>query len=161
MSAATGSGIAWTASVRGDGRPLLLLHGFTGSGASWADHLDALAANHRVIGADLPGHGATPAAATLAAMTVEATADALADYLALEGASPAHVLGYSLGARIALRLAVSHPEAVDRLVLESPSAGIADPQERARRRAADEALADRIERDGIRFIPPFTKRLSS
>jgi 2-succinyl-6-hydroxy-2,4-cyclohexadiene-1-carboxylate synthase len=59
------------------------------------------------------------------------------------------VIGYSLGARIALRLAIDHPDVVDGLVLESPSAGIADPAARGARRIADEALARRIERDGI------------
>jgi 2-succinyl-6-hydroxy-2,4-cyclohexadiene-1-carboxylate synthase len=131
------------------GRTLLLLHGFTGSGASWTDHLDAFAGGARVLAPDLPGHGSNPATPALAAMTVEATADALASYLAAEGALPAVVLGYSMGARIALRMAVAHPEAVERLILASPSAGIPDPRERAARREADEALAERIERDGI------------
>ena len=141
--------IAWAVTERGSGPPLLLLHGFTGAAASWADHLDAFAVRARVLAPDLPGHGGTPPTADPAAMTVEATADALAAWLADEGALPAVVLGYSMGARIALRLAVAHPAAVEGLVLESPSAGIADPIERARRREADEALAERIERDGI------------
>ena len=54
-----------------------------------------------------------------------------------------------MGARVALALAASRPELVTRLVLESPSAGIADAAERARRRAADEALATDLERDGL------------
>ena len=81
--------------------------------------------------------------------SVERSADDLATILDRADASPAHVLGYSLGARIALRLAIAHPAVVRRLVLESPSAGIADESERQARRAADAALADRIERDGI------------
>ncbi len=59
------------------------------------------------------------------------------------------MLGYSLGARIALRLAVAHPTVVRRLVLESPSAGLATSSEREARRAADDARAERLERDGI------------
>jgi 2-succinyl-6-hydroxy-2,4-cyclohexadiene-1-carboxylate synthase len=82
-------------------------------------------------------------------MTVEATADSLAALLAADGALPAVVVGYSMGARVALRLAVAHPAVVAGLVLESPSAGIADPLERTARREADEALADRVDRDGI------------
>jgi 2-succinyl-6-hydroxy-2,4-cyclohexadiene-1-carboxylate synthase len=141
------AGIDWHVTERGSGRPLLLLHGFTGSAASWAEHLDAFASGHRVIAPDLPGHGATPAPPE-DAMTVEATAGALAGLLASLGAVPADVLGYSLGARIALRLAIDHARAVRRLVLESPSAGIGDAAARAARQAADEQLADRIERDG-------------
>jgi 2-succinyl-6-hydroxy-2,4-cyclohexadiene-1-carboxylate synthase len=141
-------GLRWEVRVRGAGRPLLLLHGFTGRGTSWGEHATALARAFRVIVVDLPGHGRS-GTADPSRMTVERTADDLAAILERSGAVLAGVLGYSLGARIALRLAVAHPEAVDRLVLESPTAGIADPAEGAARRAADEALAGRIERDGI------------
>jgi 2-succinyl-6-hydroxy-2,4-cyclohexadiene-1-carboxylate synthase len=120
---------------------LLLLHVFTGTGAAWANHLSELSRSFDLIAPDLPGHGANPVGAS-----VEAAADELA-HLAAD--RRIHVLGYSLGARVALALAVAHPEAVDRLVLESPSAGIAAPAERAARRAADERLAHEIERDGI------------
>ena len=120
---------------------LLLLHGFTGSGAAWADQLPELARRVEATALDLPGH-----ASNSEPRSIEATADAIADEL---GGRRAHLLGYSLGARIALRLAVAHPEAVDRLILESPSAGIADAEEREARRRADEQLADEIERDGI------------
>lgn len=150
MNHAATDRIAWAVTERGTGEPLLLLlHGFTGAAASWDGHLDVFAAGRRVLAPDLPGHGATPATATPGAMTVEATADALATLLADLDAAPADVLGYSMGARLALRLAVTRPDAVGRLVLESPSAGIVDPVDRAARRAADEDLAARIERDGI------------
>jgi 2-succinyl-6-hydroxy-2,4-cyclohexadiene-1-carboxylate synthase len=141
-------GVAWAVRDLGSGLPLLLLHGFAGSGSSWSGHVSELARTRRTIAPDLPGHGAS-GASTPDRMTVERTADDLAALLARLDVRPADVLGYSLGARIALRLAVAHPDAVDRLVLESPSAGIEGPDERAARRAADEGLADRIERDGI------------
>jgi 2-succinyl-6-hydroxy-2,4-cyclohexadiene-1-carboxylate synthase len=122
---------------------LLLLHGFTGSAAAWADLLPALEAGFDVVAVDLPGHGE---GAALEALSVEATAEALGAQLA---GRRAHVLGYSLGARIALRLAVAHAAVVDRLVLESPSAGIADAAERGARSRSDERLAVEIERDGV------------
>lgn len=124
------------------GRPtLLLLHGFTGSSQTWAEQLPVLQRQFDAIALDLPGHGGRSGA-----RSVEDTARMLSK---LAQAGPLHVLGYSLGARVALRLAVEHPWAVDRLVLESPSAGIADASEREARRRADEQLADEIERDGI------------
>lgn len=149
MSGIDVDGLRWEVRARGAGRPLLLLHGFTGRGTSWADHAPALARRFRLVLVDLPGHGRSVTAADSRRMTVERTADDLAAILARLGAVPAGVVGYSLGARVALRLAITHPATVEYLVLESPSAGIADPAERAARRAADEALADRIERDGI------------
>ena len=120
---------------------LLLIHGFTGSGAAWEDHVAAFEDQFEVIAVDLPGHGASHVAAS-----VEATAEDLAHRY---GSRHPHVLGYSLGARIALRLAAVHPASVRRLILESPSAGIEDTDARTARRFADDQLADDIERDGI------------
>ena len=57
--------------------------------------------------------------------------------------------GYSMGGRLCLRAALDHPDLVRGLVLLSASPGIADPDERARRRAADEQLARTIEHEGI------------
>jgi 2-succinyl-6-hydroxy-2,4-cyclohexadiene-1-carboxylate synthase len=148
MSRLVLDGLRWEVRTRGAGRPVLLLHGFTGRGTSWAPHAAAWAHRFRVVTVDLPGHGRSAFAAA-SRMTVERTADDLAAILLRLDASPASVVGYSLGARIALRLAIAHPRTVDRLVLESPSAGIATRADREARRAADAALADRLERDGI------------
>jgi 2-succinyl-6-hydroxy-2,4-cyclohexadiene-1-carboxylate synthase len=147
MSGMVIDGLRWEVRRRGAGHPLLLLHGFTGRGTSWGAHADAFARHARVIAVDLPGHGRS-GAADPGRMTVERTADDLVAILRQSAATPADVLGYSLGARIALRLAVAHPEVVARLVLESPSAGLETERDRRDRRAADEALATRIELDG-------------
>jgi 2-succinyl-6-hydroxy-2,4-cyclohexadiene-1-carboxylate synthase len=148
VSAIVIDGLRWEVRARGAGRPLLLLHGFTGRGVSWGAHATAFARAFRVITVDLPGHGRS-GIADPARMTVEQTAGDLAAVLARVADGSAHVLGYSLGARIALRLAVAHPHAVDRLVLESPSAGLAAAEDRTARREADETLAARVEDDGI------------
>ena len=143
--------IRWAVRDEGVGHPVLLLHGFTGTSDAWQAHGADIVERHRILVPCLPGHGGTTAPSE--AMSVEATADALAGLLELRDAVPARVVGYSLGARVALRLAVAHPEVVDRLVLESPSAGLPSEAERVARRAADEALAARIEADGIeRFV---------
>jgi 2-succinyl-6-hydroxy-2,4-cyclohexadiene-1-carboxylate synthase len=62
---------------------------------------------------------------------------------------PAEYVGYSMGGRLCLQLALDRPEVVERLVLVSASPGIADPAARAARRTADETLAREIERDGV------------
>ncbi len=148
MSGIVVDGLRWEVRLRGTGQPLLLLHGFSGRGTAWGSHSTALARRFRVITVDLPGHCRTGTAGP-DRLTVERTADDLAAILRQAGTAPADVLGYSLGARIALRLAVAHPSVVRRLALESPSAGLAAPEERMTRRRADEELATRIERDGI------------
>src|SRR5215213_8295518 len=114
----------------GTGRPLLLLHGFTGSAATWMPLIGALAPHFRAIAPDLIGHGrsASPLEAERYRME-HCVADLLAvlDTLAVERAD---VLGYSMGGRVALHLAVAAPDRVGALVLESRSPGIADAAER-------------------------------
>lgn len=147
MSGLHVDGLRWEVRELGSGRPVLLLHGFTGRGTSWRTLAGHLRRRLRTIVVDLPGHGRT-AAAEPRRLAVERTATDLATILARLDATPAVVIGYSLGARIALRLAVAHPAAVSGLILESPSAGLS-PAERPARRAADAALAAALERDGI------------
>jgi 2-succinyl-6-hydroxy-2,4-cyclohexadiene-1-carboxylate synthase len=139
----------------GEGSPLLLLHGFTGTARTWSRQIPSWAASHRVIAPDLLGHGASEAPVDARRYALETQAQGLAELLRLLQASPADVVGYSMGARLALAFVLAHPEAVSRLVLESPSAGIADPDERAARRVTDDLLADDIERDGLE---PFVDR---
>ncbi len=133
----------------GAGRPpLVLLHGFTQSGASWAPVVDALAGRALpMVLPDAPGHGAS---ADLA-VDLWGTADLLAGLVP----RPAFWAGYSMGGRTALHLALAHPDRVVRLVLISTGAGIEDQAARAARRAADEELAQRIEDEGVESFLSF------
>jgi len=137
----------------GAGTPLVLLHGFTGSASTWEPARALLGARHRVIAIDLPGHGGSPAPAP--SMRLPDVADALIAVLDRASVRDAAWLGYSLGGRAALHVAAAHPLRVSRLVLESTTPGIADAGERLRRCASDDALAVRIEREGL---PPFVER---
>jgi 2-succinyl-6-hydroxy-2,4-cyclohexadiene-1-carboxylate synthase len=125
--------------------PLLLLHGFTGSAASWDELCRALGSRLQTLAADLVGHAPPPAPADPARYSMEACVEELRALL--EG--PTCVLGYSMGARVALHLALAVPEGIAGLVLESASPGIEDPNERAARVAADEELATFIEQRGL------------
>jgi 2-succinyl-6-hydroxy-2,4-cyclohexadiene-1-carboxylate synthase len=147
MGYVTINGIAYYVECRGASTPLLLLHGFTGSSATWAPHVAAWPA--RTIAVDLPGHGQTDAPTDPARYRMAATVADLIALLDQLGVERAHILGYSMGGRVALHLAAAHPERVATLILESASPGLATQAERDARVAADKALAASIERDGI------------
>jgi 2-succinyl-6-hydroxy-2,4-cyclohexadiene-1-carboxylate synthase len=139
--------------VRGEGPPLLLLHGFTGSGAAWGERILAgLTRSWRVILPDLPGHGESDPPPAASYGIPELVQD-LAQLLGELGLKNAHWIGYSMGGRIALAAAVLAPERVDRLVLEGSSPGLEDAGERRARKDADAALAESITTTGVeRFM---------
>lgn len=134
---------------QGAGSPLLVLHGFTGSSASMAGVAAALADRHRVVRVDLLGHGRSDAPRELAAYAMARCTAQLAGVLDALAIPRAHLLGYSMGGRIALALAAFHPERVASALLVGARAGFEDPVERAARARDDERLADQIERDGV------------
>jgi 2-succinyl-6-hydroxy-2,4-cyclohexadiene-1-carboxylate synthase len=132
----------------GAGRPLLLLHGFTGSAETWRPFRAAWP-GYALLAVDLVGHGRTELPADLGRATMASAVDdvvALLEALRIEQTA---VLGYSMGGRVALRLALAAPNRVSALVLESASPGIASAAERRARIAADDQLARLVEEEGI------------
>jgi 2-succinyl-6-hydroxy-2,4-cyclohexadiene-1-carboxylate synthase len=122
---------------------LVLLHGFTQTRQSWRQTVAALDGRYtRTVAPDLPGHG------QLSERRPASLAATLA-YLAALVDEPHVLAGYSMGGRIALHAALARPRLVQRLVLLGASPGLATEAERVQRRAADEALADRIEAIGV------------
>jgi 2-succinyl-5-enolpyruvyl-6-hydroxy-3-cyclohexene-1-carboxylate synthase len=147
-STAPGSGQA----PAGHPVPVLLLHGFTGSGDLSGGGMAPLAgrlaaAGHPVIAPDLPGHGAAGVPENGA--TLEAAVATALAALDRRGVQRAAWVGYSMGGRVALAAALEHPDRVAGLVLLSASPGIESDAERAARREADEALARSLETDGL------------
>ena len=127
--------------------PVVLLHGFLGRGADWDAVRDGLPASWDVRAPDLPGHGAASGLAP-EAHTMGAGADR-----ALAGLDrPADVVGYSMGGRLALHLAVTRPRAVRRVVVVSGSPGLPTADERAARRATDAARAAEVVADLLAFV---------
>ena len=112
--------------------PVVALHGFAGTGATWD------AAAPEAIAPDLPGHGTASA--------VEPTFDGCVERVLAAAPGRFVLVGYSMGGRVALHVALAAPERVSRLVLVSATAGIEDPEERAARRRSDEKAAAEFER---------------
>jgi 2-succinyl-6-hydroxy-2,4-cyclohexadiene-1-carboxylate synthase len=129
--------------MRGMAPTIVLLHGFTHTGASWEPVIEALGERYRAIAPDLRGHGAGGDRRPVSLEAVVGDVAALTD-------GPLTLVGYSMGGRIALHvaLALGAPR-ITRLVLIGASPGLADDRQRAERVAADEALADEVERMSI------------
>lgn len=124
----------------GSGPPIVLVHGFTQTRRCWGPEAQELAAEHEVIRVDAPGHGRS--ADVLAGLRTGGR-------LIADQGGRATYLGYSMGARFCLHLALANPELVAGLVLIGGTAGIEDDDERAARRAQDLATAERLEREGL------------
>lgn len=135
--------------IDGQGPPLLLLHGFTGSVRAWDHVRPALAEFARVISIDLIGHGRSAAPGDADRYTLDWSVRDLSALLDALGLDAVDVLGYSMGGRIALHFAVHAPERVRTLILESASPGIADDEARRLRVESDALLAERILHTGI------------
>jgi pimeloyl-ACP methyl ester carboxylesterase len=110
-------GIHYYYEIRGQGEPLLLLHGGLGSIDMFGPLLPILSAGRQVIGVDLQGHGRT--ALGDRPISLEAMGADMAAVLKTLGYGKVDVLGYSMGAGVAFQLAVQHPDAVRRLALVS------------------------------------------
>ena len=139
-----------------DGSPVLLLHGGGVAGWMWNSLRSSLASKYNVLVPDLPGHGQS---ADEPYRSHAETVEALGRVLSHGGSTPAAVIGFSLGAQLAIELASQHPELVDRVMVVSAQAkampftgltlgvlGVAAPLARNRRFARMQARE--------LFVPP-------
>lgn len=136
----------------GEGSPVVLLHGFSGSTETMAGLAQRLARRHRVARIDLVGHGLTEKPGDPEQYSMDAAVEQVLDVVRERFDEPVALVGYSMGARVALASALTAPELFRAVVLISGTAGIADAALRATRRAADERLAERIESEGIEWF---------
>lgn len=134
---------------QGSGPAVVILHGFTGSTASWSSLLPTLAGNYRAIAVDLIGHGRSEAPREWERYTMTRCVKDLLALLDRLDIQKAVLLGYSMGGRVALHLAAGAPHRIAALILESTSPGLATDEERAQRRRADDDLAGMIEAEGV------------
>jgi esterase len=96
------------------GPPAVILHGLLGSARNWTGIAKELAHTHRVFALDLRNHGRSPWAKT---MSFDEMAGDVAAFIDAHGLSPARLLGHSLGGKVAMRLALTRPDPVERLVV--------------------------------------------
>jgi 2-succinyl-6-hydroxy-2,4-cyclohexadiene-1-carboxylate synthase len=122
-----------------------VLHGFTQTGRLWGRFGGLLAEHHTLVAVDLPGHGDSGSVRadlpTTAGMVAEAARSVVGD-------EACTLLGYSLGARVGLHVALDANLPLRGIVFIGVTAGIEDPAARVRRRASDDTLADELEASG-------------
>jgi 2-succinyl-6-hydroxy-2,4-cyclohexadiene-1-carboxylate synthase len=133
--------------VAGEGTPVTLLHGFTQSGRSWQELISTMPSGWQWVVPDLRGHGETRiqpgAPCTMDACTADL--EMLWNDLGIERT---HLVGYSMGGRLALHVATRLPERLSSLLTIGAHAGL-EEDARDGRRQGDEALAQRIEHEGL------------
>lgn len=146
--------------VSGSGVPIVLLHGFTGDTSTWDRLRLALESTYQVIVIDILGHGQSDKPPTINPYYMENVAHDIAQLIEQLTVQQGHLLGYSMGGRLALYLAIHYPDHFHSLILESASPGLAVEQEREARRNSDNALADQIEANGIQWFVNYWEQLS-
>ncbi len=143
------NGISYHVNTKGDGFPLVLLHGFTGDSKTWDPFLQSFGSNRRLIAIDIIGHGQSDSPKDSKRYEMLSVAKDIKQILDLLKIESTDLLGYSMGGRLALSFAIQYPLSVRKLVLESASPGLMTEQERANRVVQDRKLCEFIQKNGI------------
>jgi 2-succinyl-6-hydroxy-2,4-cyclohexadiene-1-carboxylate synthase len=146
--------------LSGSGVPIVLLHGFTGDTTIWNGVRHSLEQPYQVIAIDILGHGKSGKPIDVTTYHMETMACDLIKLIEILSIGKVHLLGYSMGGRLALYLAIHYPDQFLSLILESASPGLKSEQERVERRDRDNVLADKIETNGIEWFVDFWESLS-
>jgi 2-succinyl-6-hydroxy-2,4-cyclohexadiene-1-carboxylate synthase len=133
-------------SFTGDSKnpPLLLLHGFLGNSNDWVSIRKALDSEFYCLALDLPGHGSSRIENFENSYSIENTAKYIIEFLNHKNISKCHLLGYSMGGRIAIYLATKYPQYFKKIIIESGRPGIENDEERNLRNRNDHKLAQKI-----------------
>ena len=137
----------------GQGKPIILLHGFPMNQTVWDGFVPLLSNTYKVITVDLPGFGKSPLLPL--PFTIDQIADSLLQWLLLEKISGATLIGHSLGGYVALAMVEKQPELFSGLGLFHSTA-LADSAEKKESRLK---VIDFIDKNGVlaftsNFIPP-------
>lgn len=136
----------------GKGESLVLLHGFAGSVGTWKTLQDKLAEQYDVIAIDILGHGRTACPLEASRYTMKEISLDLNEIFQKLELKGFHLLGYSMGGRLALYFAYHYPDKIGQLFLESSSPGLKTVEERHQRQEKDNQLAQRILSNGIEWF---------
>ncbi|MFJ7640508.1 2-succinyl-6-hydroxy-2,4-cyclohexadiene-1-carboxylate synthase [Peribacillus sp. NPDC046944] len=141
--------VTYAVEIAGNGEPIVCLHGFTGNRDTWDFLVPMLQDRYSLIMVDIIGHGETMAPDDFQRYGMEQVAKDLKLILEKLKLRKAHILGYSMGGRLALAFSCLYPEYVHTLMLESSSPGLRTEEEREHRRGNDAKLAKRILEHGM------------
>jgi 3-oxoadipate enol-lactonase len=153
MPAVTLDGNEYVYEEKGSGSPVVFAHGLTFDRHMWDPQVESLSTRYRCIAYDFLGHGGSSVA--VREYSLEDEAENMHALMAGWGASPAHVVGLSMGGMVAMRLALAHPEDVRSLSLLDTSA----EEEVEERRPQYEAMAAAAQASGpesvVGAVAPF------
>ncbi len=133
----------------GVGEPIVFLHGFTGCTENWKEVIAKLDGRFQCILIDIIGHGKTDSPINQDDYRFLQVRDDVILLLEELSVGMTNLVGYSMGGRLALSLALDFPTRFNRVVLESSSPGLETVSERMTRQKSDEELANKIMKEGI------------
>ena len=151
--------VLYSYNICGEGEPLLLLHGFTGSKNTWNECIECWSQSFQVITIDLLGHGETESPKDPKRYQMEQACLDLKTLLDQLEIKSVNLLGYSMGGRLALSFACLYPQYVNLLLLESTSPGLKTESERVERIKNDQKLADMIQKKGLLTFINYWERI--
>lgn len=141
--------------VKGEGFPVVFLHGFTGDTRTWSEVTDVLKGMYQCISIDIIGHGKSDSPLDADRYSMDAASKDIKEILYELHIKKAAFVGYSMGGRLALHYSNLYSDTVSVLILESASPGLKTEEERRERRERDHALADRIMDEGLQSFVEF------
>lgn len=152
-------GMQYYVEISGVGFPVVLLHGFTGDSSTWSNCEELLNKNSQVIKIDLIGHGKSSSPEAIERYEMQSVVEDLLFIIQYLNIPKTDVVGYSMGGRVALAFAMTHPSYVRKLVLESASPGLLSYEERNNRREQDRQLASKIIENGIEWFVDYWENI--
>ncbi len=154
------NGVHYSYVEEGEGQTVLLLHGFTGTKKTWNELIKKLKQNFHVIAIDLLGHGETDSPEDPDRYLMEQAAKDLDDFLTDKQIDRIHLLGYSMGGRLALYFALYYQHRIRSLLLESCTAGLVSEEEKLSRIKQDRQLAALLLNKGMKSFVEYWENIS-